>query len=238
MEPYPQVFIVDSQASIAPLPSRKHRRWGGICQRLLPLLVGLALLGLVVQSGCIYYLYKRTEALHGTPLPHPDGSVLSRSGSKEANEIPTWVRTHPPERQQKASAHLLGSNKVSEDIIHWDSGPVGEAYTQGMDYKDGYLEVKEKGYYYVYSKVHFKECSLIKHKVKKLPRGYNASQDLMTWFSWSGVKNKQNFDQLCNSFLGGVFQLYTGDALFVTVSNGSFLKFGRTDNYMGAFMIQ
>ena len=61
MEPYPQVFVVDSQASIAPLPSRQHRRWGGICQRLLPLLVGLALLGLVVQSGCIYYLYKRTE---------------------------------------------------------------------------------------------------------------------------------------------------------------------------------
>ncbi|XP_046872844.1 tumor necrosis factor ligand superfamily member 14-like, partial [Hypomesus transpacificus] len=174
MEPYPQVFVVDSQASIAPLPSRQHRRWGGICQRLLPLLVGLALLGLVVQSGCIYYLYKRTEALQ---LPHQDGSVLSRSGSKEANEIPTLVRTRPPERQQRASAHLLaspglflppplsGSSEVSEDIVHWDSGPRGDAYTQGMDYKDGYLEVKEKGYYYVYSKVHFQECSLFKHKV-------------------------------------------------------------------------
>ena len=70
---------------------------------------------------------------------------------------------------------------MSEDIVHWDSGPRGDAYTQGMDYKDGYLEVKEKGYYYVYSKVHFQECSLFKHKVKKLPRGYDDSQDLMTW---------------------------------------------------------
>lgn len=236
---HPQVFVVDSQASYIPLPSRRPLRWGGFRRRLPPFLMGLVLCLLAVQSGCIYYLFKRTEALQGTASSQEDGSVLHRLGSEETNEITVLDGTRPPVRHQQASAHLMGSSQVPvKDVVQWDTA--GEAHIQAMDYKDGRLVVKEEGYYYVYSKVNFKvDCSLFKHKVMRLYKGYKIPQELMTSNRLQCFGNKEGLeeDNLRNSYLGGVFLLNEGDAIFVTVEKGTLLKLGSAGNFLGAFRV-
>lgn len=236
---HPQVFVVDSQASYLPLPSRRHPRWGGIRRRLPPFLMGLVLCVLAVQSGCLYYLYKRTTALQGTASSQENGSVLRRSGSEETNEIPGLDRTRPPGRQKKPSAHLMGSSQMPENfVVQWD--PAGDAHLQAMDYKNGYLFVKEEGYYYVYSKVNFKvDCSLFKHKVMRLYKGYTIPLELMTSNRMQCFGNKEGSeeDNLRNSFLGGTFFLHDGDAIFVTVEKPVLLRLGSVGNFLGAFRI-
>lgn len=57
----PQVFVVDSQANFVSLPSTKKPRWIRGGQKFLLLLVGLALLGLVIEGFFIYKLYMQNE---------------------------------------------------------------------------------------------------------------------------------------------------------------------------------
>ncbi|XP_038835152.1 tumor necrosis factor ligand superfamily member 14-like isoform X2 [Salvelinus namaycush] len=220
---YPQVFVVDSQASYTPLPSGRHFRWGGIGRRALQLLVGLALVGIVMEACFIVHLYNRTGALiNAQSFIQRSGSAQGLTGSEETNEIlvkPTR-RTRPPEIQQKPSAHLIGSPwSVREDsVVQWESDKGLSAFTDQMDYKDGHLVVQREGHYYVYSKVHFVEdCFLFKHKDSR--------------------PKKISHQNLLNSYLGGVFRLLPGDIIYVTVDNGTLLRLGAEDNFMGAFMI-
>nr|XP_046189957.1 tumor necrosis factor ligand superfamily member 14-like isoform X2 [Oncorhynchus gorbuscha] len=222
---YPQVFVVDSQASYTPLPSRRHFRWGGIGPRALQLLVGLALVGIVMEAGFIVHLYNRTGALINVQsFIQRSGSAQGLTGSEETNEIlvkPTRWK-FPPEIQQKPSAHLIDQ----------------------MDYKDGRLVAQRKGHYYVYSKVHFVEdCFLFKHKVMRITEGYkNKPLVLMKANrfhcpSQDSRPKKISHQNLLNSYLGGVFRLLPGDIIYVTVDNGTLLRLGAEDNFMGAFMI-
>lgn len=57
----PQVFVVDSQANYTSVPGGKKPRWARAGQKFLLLLVGLTVLGLVVEGYLIYNLYKKTE---------------------------------------------------------------------------------------------------------------------------------------------------------------------------------
>lgn len=59
--PYPQVFVVDSQATCVSVPTGKKVRWAGMGQKVLLFLMGLAMLGLVVQASYIYNLYRKVE---------------------------------------------------------------------------------------------------------------------------------------------------------------------------------
>lgn len=57
----PQVFVVDSLANYVSVPGGKKARWARVGQKFLLLLVGLTMLGLVVEAYLIYNLYKKTE---------------------------------------------------------------------------------------------------------------------------------------------------------------------------------
>lgn len=57
----PQVFVVDSQASYIKMPPERKPSWGSQLQKFLLLLVGLAMLGIIVEGFLIYKLYQRTE---------------------------------------------------------------------------------------------------------------------------------------------------------------------------------
>eukprot|EP00063_Salmo_salar_P064714 XP_014039549.1 PREDICTED: tumor necrosis factor ligand superfamily member 10-like [Salmo salar] len=113
-----------------------------------------------------------------------------------------------------------------------------------MDYKDGHLVAQREGHYYVYSKVHFVEdCILFKHKVMWITEGYkNKPLVLMKsnrfhCTSQDSRPKKISHQNLLNSYLGGVFHLLPGDIIYVTVDNGTLLRLGAEDNFMGAFMI-
>uniref|UniRef100_A0A8K9UVM1 THD domain-containing protein n=1 Tax=Oncorhynchus mykiss TaxID=8022 RepID=A0A8K9UVM1_ONCMY len=258
---YPQVFVVDSQASYTPLPSWRHLRWGGIGPRALQLLVGLAVVGIVMEAGFIVHLYNRTGvidlsfffflflslSLYRPPPPSLSHEIIS-CPLTETNEIlvkPTR-RKVPPEIQRKPSAHLIGpSQPVGEDsVVQWESDKGLSAFTDQMDYKDGHLVAQREGHYYVYSKVHFVEdCFLFKHKVMRITEGYkNKPLVLMKANrfhcpSQDSRPKKISHQNLLNSYLGGVFRLLPGDIIYVTVDNGTLLRFGAEDNFMGAFMI-
>ncbi|KAM4604417.1 tumor necrosis factor ligand superfamily member 14-like [Polymixia lowei] len=246
---YPQVFVVDSQASYAPLPSGRTAMRAKIGQRLLLFLVGLALFGVVVEGFIICYLYNKTENMWAQSS-HQLGAMKGRKGPEETNDIPPIAtgRPHPVPWKKTPSAHLMGSRDPvgANGVIQWVDTQ-GDAFTNLMDYKNGCLVVREEGYYYLYSKVHLnaaEECSVVKHKVMKDTKAYDESLELMSSNRFrcrraSGDKDQRTAinDDLRNSFLGGVFHLQPGDKVFVTLQDGRKIRLGNTDNFMGAFMI-
>ncbi|KAK5926825.1 hypothetical protein CgunFtcFv8_022365 [Champsocephalus gunnari] len=257
VDPYPQVFVVDSQANYVSMPGEKRPRWVRPGQKFLLLLVGLALLGLVVEGCFIYSLYKKTEDLSYCKshplcqnLTNPPtsggqgGTILSQVGSKDSNEIPT-VRPHLEDIQQRPFAQLIGSDSYigENNEVQWEDKN-GETVTHNMGFEKGRLMVKENGYYYIYSKVTLnvaEECELIQHKIIKATSAYGKDIELLKSKSLrcfnptrSPITHKED---IRNSFLAGIFHLESGDTIFVTLENSPKMLPRHTEYLMGAFMI-
>ncbi|XP_033964059.1 tumor necrosis factor ligand superfamily member 14-like isoform X4 [Pseudochaenichthys georgianus] len=227
VDPYPQVFVVDSQANYVSMPGEKRPRWVRSGQTFLLLLVGLALLGLVVEGCFIYSLYKKTEG----------GTILSQVGSK--------VRPHLEDIQQRPFAQLIGSDSYigENNEVQWEDKN-GETVTHNMGFEKGRLMVKEDGYYYIYSKVTLnvaEECELIQHKIIKATSAYGKDIELLKSKSLrcfnptrSPITHKED---IRNSFLAGIFHLESGNTIFVTLENSPKMLPRHTEYLMGAFMI-
>uniref|UniRef100_A0A8C5DBI4 Tumor necrosis factor ligand superfamily member 14-like n=1 Tax=Gouania willdenowi TaxID=441366 RepID=A0A8C5DBI4_GOUWI len=214
----PPVFVVDSRANYLTMHKEKKQSWKRAKHKFLMVLVGLALLGLLVEGYFIYRLEQKTK------------------------QMPT-VQTF-----QRPFAHLLGSHlPVGEDnVMQWVKE--GEAITQHMAYDRGRLLVEVEGYYYLYSKVQLNaadECLLIQHKIMKNTTAYGQPIELMkskSFRCWTQENQKEMFSQvqdLWNNFLGGIFHLQRGDRIYVTLESkeNAPLNPGPTENFMGAFMV-
>lgn len=102
----------------------------------------------------------------------------------------------------------------------------------GMIYKDGGLIIQKEGYYYVYSKVSFSD--VFQHSVTFSNDKFIGNVTLLQSRKYSSASKESR----SNSFLGGVFHLYAGDKIFVTVSSTSKIMLHRnSENFFGAFMI-
>ncbi|KAK9539863.1 hypothetical protein VZT92_002350 [Zoarces viviparus] len=238
----PQVFVVDSEASYISQPSRKSWRWARVSQKFLLLLVGLSLLGLVVEGCFIYRLYKTTENLsHPQTSGQQGDAIMRQEGPKESNEIPI-VPPRLDQDQQRPFAHLIGtSHQIGEDkVVLW-----GYDVTHNMAYDNrGRLSVEKEGYYYIYSKVTLnaaEECSVILHKVMKDTDAYGEPMVLMRSKSNrcrpTPSTKASGGEDLWNSFLGGIFYLRSTDKIYVTLENITRIQPEPGDNFMGAFMI-
>ncbi|KAL6482430.1 hypothetical protein MHYP_G00105100 [Metynnis hypsauchen] len=236
----PQVFVVDSQAPVTLQPSGVRHASNKSKSYLLYLLVGLALLGVVIEAIFIYQLYQPSAAQASSDTSR----TAQRSGEKadldgSSNEIPpVWK-----EEENKPAAFLQGLNGAvgSDGVMLWQKDGL-DPFVRGMDYKEGKLHIQTQGFYYVYSKVYFSEtCALFKHQVKRRsPRYNNAPTDLMQSLRYSCVgpqKHDQNRADVGNSFLGGVFLLYSGDSVYVQVNDSRVIRPGVYDNFFGVFMI-
>ncbi|XP_060942847.1 tumor necrosis factor ligand superfamily member 14-like [Limanda limanda] len=222
----PHLLVEDAHSNCVSEPGRKKPMWATAGQKLLLLLVGLTMLGLVVQSFFLYTLYKKTEG----------GPMMDQMGSKELNEV-----------QQRPFAHLMGPNTPAKDdnVVQWIHEG-GEALTHQMGYDKGRLLVESTGYYYLYSKVQSNavlDCSVILHKVMRDTSSYSRPIELMSSNSYScrtptrvSEKALEGVD-LWNSFLAGIFHLQRGDKVFVTLDNIQMISKGPSDNFMGAVMI-
>ncbi|XP_033976187.1 tumor necrosis factor ligand superfamily member 14-like [Trematomus bernacchii] len=231
VDPYPQVFVIDSQANYVSMPGEKRTRWVRSGQKFILLLVGLALLGLVVEGCFIYSLYKKTEG----------GTILSQVGSKDSNEI----RRHLEDIQQRPFAQLIGSATYigENNEVQWEDKN-GETVTHNMGFEKGRLMVKEEGYYYIYSKVTLnvaEECMLIQHKFMKATSAYGKDIELLKSKSYRCFKPTRSpithKEDIRNSFLAGIFYLQSGNTIFVTLENSPRMSPKRTEYLMGAFMI-
>lgn len=253
----PQVFVVDTQANFVSLPGTKKPMWAHVGQKFLLLLVGLTLLGLVVEGFFIYKLYKQNEALFlcksyplcqnlSTPTTsaHQGGNVMGRVGHEESNDIPT-VQPHPQQLQNRPFAHLIGPNSVGQtNEVQWVKD--GDAFTNNMSYNNGRLSIKKEGYYYLYSNVQLDardECVVIQHKIMKETKAYGKPIELMKSKNTRCQTPKTSsgktvtVEDLRQSFLAGIFHLESGDQIFVTLDNIQKMRPGPTENFMGAFMV-
>ncbi|KAM4598264.1 tumor necrosis factor ligand superfamily member 14 [Polymixia lowei] len=221
---YPSVFVVDTHSSgPPPVPPRLKRaqRGAGRAQSLLFLLVSLALCGMAVEACFIYYLYHSRSAESAT--------ASKISGDKPAQ------RRNPVVLPSKPVAHLTDGQNVThgKEVMSWNAD--GNTLLFEMEYKQGGLVIQREGYYYVYSKVFFKESGTFIHAVEvTTPRYLGKSIPLLQ----SRYTGKRSQVTRSNSFLGGVFHLNKDDAIFVKVNDGAqIVQFRAYENFFGAYMI-
>ncbi|CAN9505614.1 unnamed protein product [Ophioblennius macclurei] len=217
------VYVVDTHATRPPppLPPRGDRRpkRGNAAQTVLFILVSMALCGLVIQ-GCFIYSLSQSK---------------SESSPISSKQIGGEVVTPPPKiPPYKPVAHLEGVKNVSRDkfIIQWEA--IEAPILHKIGYRGGRLIIFKEGYYYVYSKVVFRDSGIFYHHVKCHSRRAAGDVDLLLSRKYSPVSATTK----SNSFLGGVFYLYEDDEVFVSVSDGSKIeKHKAEENVLGAYMI-
>lgn len=234
---FPQIFVVDSQASYSNLPNVRHMRKGRIrqiFQKHLPILVGMALIGVLIEACLIAHLFHKMEKSSYEAPQQNGGFAQQHTSPKESKEI--RIKITP-------SAHLAGASVRGEkaNVVHWESQH-GETFLREMDYKDDSLVIKKEGHYFMYSKIHFAgnataTCTLLLHKFMKLANGYDKPIELMRSKRYHCRSQGSEDNDNDNSYLGGVFHLFRGDAIYVTLDNKDLLRLGSVDNFMGAFMI-
>ncbi|KAG9337854.1 hypothetical protein JZ751_027505 [Albula glossodonta] len=123
---------------------------------------------------------------------------------------------------------------LSDGTMLWN--PEGDSVLHELEYREGGLVVQKEGYYFVYSKVFFTEppCSTFNHMVLRRTPRYPEDIELMR----SKRSHCQQKKELLNSYLGGVFHLFKGDALLVKAQNHTLMsRQSSSDNFFGAYMI-
>ncbi|XP_053195211.1 tumor necrosis factor ligand superfamily member 14 [Scomber japonicus] len=224
---YPSVYVVDTHATRPPVPPRlgKVRRRGGMAQTLLFILVSMALCGIIIEACFIYRLYPKS----GT------GSATSSKSIAEQDVTPT-KSSNPVMLPSKPVAHLTdGQDAVStQEIVAWST--VADPILYEIDYEDRSLVIQKEGYYYVYSKIFFLDSGAFHHYVNQKTEKYaGRSINLLQSRVYT---ESHKFSIKSNSYLGGVFYLDKGDAIFVEVSNTSkIMRHKPTENFFGAYMI-
>ncbi|XP_053470304.1 tumor necrosis factor ligand superfamily member 6 [Ictalurus furcatus] len=251
---YPPVFTVDAAGGFPPQhqaagiepplvpcwtlpPARvraKTRGCGGmssaVCLLIMVLLIVFAVLGL----GAYQIMKLQTELLHLKQEIHPqsEGSTPQRLVGHQAEDI--MEPKHTP------AAHLIGQKQDNRlKTLKWESRH-GRAFTDGILYRDGGLQVNETGHYFVYSRVEFqlKDCkprdSLI-HTVyiKRGERLLTLMIDHREGFCQVGSKEWSTV----GSNLGSMHQLMQYDWVFVNVSQPTRLSSDHQSNYFGLFKL-
>ncbi|KAM7387176.1 hypothetical protein PAMA_009678 [Pampus argenteus] len=151
------------------------------------------------------------------------------------------VKWRKPVLPSKPVAHLTDGQDVVHEkmIMSWsrDADPL----LHEMDYKDNSLVIQKDGYYFVYSKVFFMDNGLFHHFVELHTEKYiGKSINLLQSRQYFICKKHRcdGYDKRSNSYLGGVFHLERGNAIFVKVSNTSkVLRHQYSENFFGAYMI-
>lgn len=246
----PQVFVVDSQAFPHQAPVKRDVPR----LELVYLLLAVALLGVLIEAGCICHLYSRHISTTDTPIPSDIQKMECRKGEKDSfpssakdlNEISPEKKpkaeSKPATKAESKPAAFLQINSGASGgngVLGWRTNgfPV---FMKGMDYKNNSLYIQQDGTYYIFSKIsHLENCKFFKHVVMQCSETY----------SYKPMELMQNSRFLCvpdspqssgvrgNSYLAGIFQLHEGDSVFVKVNNSSLVLHNTYENFFGAFMV-
>ncbi|XP_022608345.1 tumor necrosis factor ligand superfamily member 14-like [Seriola dumerili] len=222
---HPSVFVVDSHATRPPLPPRlgQKKQRAGAAQTLLFLLVSLALCGMAIEACLIYSLYQLESA-----------DSASSSKIISGDDAPTiWPRYNI--LPSKPVAHLTDGQDVvhKQDIMAWSM--IADPLLYEMTYKDGGLIIQKEGYYYVYSKILFKDSGNFYHTITRHTVKYTGGSIPLLQ---SRTYSPKSSTARSNSYLSGVFHLDKDDALYVTVNNTTKIDRNKSyENIFGAYMI-
>lgn len=238
---YPSVFNIDCSATYPRLPYKpppapqspreaQAKQRPGVVQTLLFLLVSLALCGVVIEACLIYRLYN--------PESNESG-VLGKSIQDKSDIDPPFPteRPNPVMLPTTPVAHLTaGPPRVHADgVIRWNMEE--QPLLNEMKYRNGQLVIQRDGFYYVYSKIYFKDTtSHFTHSVYTNTDRYDGKSIPLLQSQTHHSRNDKL--ALSNSYLGGVFQFYKNDSIFVRASNTSYvIRSKGYENYFGVFMI-
>ncbi|KAK7167137.1 hypothetical protein R3I94_001514 [Phoxinus phoxinus] len=237
---YPSVFVVDSPMRPPPLPPKPgfRQRQKGI-QTLLVILVIVALCGLTVEACFIYRLYSTKEQ----PTPPSESHTAMRKQEKDVA-----LSKHQQLGEMKPSkpmAQLTTGNSTVNGVVLWNEHHESILHQVKLKPAEGKLVIEKEGYYSVYSKINFKEDKITcTHSVLRTTDRYGADILLLQSSRFHLKLQKQRVvvdnsfhGSVDNSFLGGMFHLYKGDAVFVKVQNCTLVLSNAAENYFGVFMV-
>lgn len=143
--------------------------------------------------------------------------------------------------KENTAAHLIGraDQRSSSGTLKWET-KLGGAFTNGIQYINGGLQINETGYYFVYSRVEFLlyTCShkdSHTHTVSRLRHGQNRTimEDHQEGFCMPSSKQKR----MTGSHLSSLQRLQESDWLFVNVSHPQLLSKNVENNFFGLFKI-
>ncbi|XP_077054601.1 tumor necrosis factor ligand superfamily member 14 [Siphateles boraxobius] len=251
----PQVFVVDSQVFPHHTPVRRDVPR----LQLLHLLLAVALLGVLIEAGCICHLYSRhtplssdiqkVEYIKGEKdgSAHDSNEILPGTTPKAESTPVTKAESKPVSKAESKPAAFLQSDSAASGgngVLGWKTHGF-PMFMKGMDYKNNSLYIQQDGYYYIFSKIaHLENCRFFQHKVMQCTHSY----------SYKPMELMQNSRFLCesdthqsdkhqssgnrgNSYLGGIFHLNEGDSVFVMVNNSSLVLHNTYEVFFGAFMV-
>ncbi|XP_034156028.2 lymphotoxin-alpha isoform X3 [Pangasianodon hypophthalmus] len=158
--------------------------------------------------------------------------------SKEISPPPPNPKT---DSDTKPAAFLHYNHYLKSDVAVMQWAIRGfPAFTHNFNYSNGCLIIPKDGFYYLFSKVSFKNsCKSFTHEIKLNSSRYSHHPlSLMTdrYSCVDQIRPHEKTNQI-SSYLGGVFKLYKKDKLFVSVSDLNNLIEGQQENFFGGFMI-
>ncbi|KAJ8388445.1 hypothetical protein AAFF_G00133210 [Aldrovandia affinis] len=243
--PNPQVFLVDRggpQPSMLdpglmpcwsfppPVVKRKKRVCEGVCS-VIVLVVILFLVLAALGLGTYQILRLQTELAQlrqDMSAQHMSPTLQRQTGLQE---------TDMDKKEIRQAAHLtvrIEKNKPSR-TLRW-LPTHGRAYTSGVVYRDGGMQVNETGLYFVYSRLEFldRDCSQkysLSHIVFKRREG-TKDHVLLEGHREGFCHPKEHFWS-SSSYLGAVLQLSRLDWVFVNVSHPAHLSHNHNTNFFG-----
>ncbi|XP_067274630.1 tumor necrosis factor ligand superfamily member 6 [Pseudorasbora parva] len=214
----------------------KRRRWGtmnaGVAW-VLTLILMLVFVALGLGASQIMRLQTEVERLS-----------QERPAQMQSDAPQRQVGLNPAElnkKKLKSAAHLIGraDQRASSGTLKWET-KLGNAFTEGVMYSNGGLQVNESGLYFVYSRVEFlsrtcKSGDFHTHKMGLQRNGRNRiiMEDHREGFCTLG----SNHPWMMGSHLGSLQNLKESDWLFVNVSHPHLLSKNYHSNYFGLFKI-
>ncbi|KAI2666006.1 Tumor necrosis factor ligand superfamily member 14 [Labeo rohita] len=140
----------------------------------------------------------------------------SKENHTSTDEMQTAMRKQDKEHTVTPKQKLLGEMKPSKPMAQL---------------------TKKEGYYSVYSKISFRDDNMICiHSVLRLTHRYVGGEILLLQSSRYHPKTPRPIIK-DNSYLSGMFHLYKGDAVFVTLKNCTLVLSNAAENYFGVFMV-
>ncbi|XP_072552123.1 tumor necrosis factor ligand superfamily member 6 [Salminus brasiliensis] len=237
---HPQMATAGTEPSLVPCwtfpPARfqtKRRGCGGMNSAAGTLLI-MVLLVVFAALGLGAYQIMRLE----TEVAKLKQEMYKQTESSAPQKLVGHQIDEIKETKHLQAAHLIGKHQDTlSKTLKWESKH-GRAFTNGILYRDGGLQVNETGLYFVYSRVEFlarncKRRDALAHRVyvKSKVRLQMLMSDHKEGFCMAGSTEVWT----SGSSLGSIQQLKQGDWVFVNVSQPALLSGNYHSNYFGLF---
>ncbi|XP_051868041.1 tumor necrosis factor ligand superfamily member 6-like isoform X1 [Pristis pectinata] len=219
-------------AETLPFPIRRiEKKMGSItaCSSLIVVMLFIALTGLTFTIYSLYHLQHQVtqmNQINDNPQSTPQKLIGTADKRETKNDI-------------KMAAHLTGKETADgSDRLMWES-LLGNAFVEGVTYKDGALVINKTGQYFIYSKIHFRgrECQTVPlhQTILKRDNTYLMDMSLMrvrevNYCSGTGAWMKSTFQ-------AGIFHLNEGVELFVSVSNPTMVSPDELMTFFGLYKV-